>query len=214
MSDRDLLQIEKELKKRCSFPYEWGRQQNDFWDKESNFIYTITSWEALLLKIDVVAKTNNFNREKFLNYSINRWYNFLSSRAVEQVFAALPGVKKAVNFKDKNKDFNLKGIDFDHKTSVFPNAFPHSLEYAQKNPKHLIKWLYKNQSSQQRQHFANRLFIIVYSRTGEHWKLKSEISWLEPLIKNYVTTFEASNLQKLHFSSEKITYADIIWAVK
>ncbi|MGB8703494.1 MAG: hypothetical protein WCD31_00555, partial [Gillisia sp.] len=123
MTDQDLLQIEKELKKRCVFPYEWGRQQNDFWDRESNFIYKITSWEALLLKIDVVAKTTNLNREKFLNYSINRWYNFVSSQAVESIFTSIEGVTGAENSKDKNKDFNLKGIDFDHKTSVFPKAF-------------------------------------------------------------------------------------------
>ncbi|MGB8705437.1 MAG: hypothetical protein WCD31_10445, partial [Gillisia sp.] len=154
------------------------------------------------------------NREKFLNYSINRWYNFVSSQAVESIFTSIEGVTGAENSKDKIKDFNLKGIDFDHKTSVFPKAFGHTLEYALKNPKELIEWLYQHQSSQQRQHFANRLFVIVYSKTGEHWKLKSDILWLKQLITKYVATFEVSQLQKLLFSSEKATYSDIIWAIK
>ena len=46
------LLLEKELKKRTKFPYSWGRIQLDKFDKQTNFIYKIDSFDSLLEKID------------------------------------------------------------------------------------------------------------------------------------------------------------------
>ena len=74
-------------------------------------------------------------------------------------------------------------------------------------------WLYKNQSKQQREHYQNRLFILVYAEDGEHWKLKAEIDLLKQCIQKYVSTFDASKLQQLQFNGNAIV-SDIIWAIK
>ena len=134
--------------------------------------------------------------------------------AVESIFTQIEGVKPNINPRNKLIDFNLGGLDFDLKTSVFPRAFGQSLLYAKKNPENLITWLYNNQSTQGRQHFANRLFLIVHSEKEDHWKLKAEISWLKHIIEDYVANFKEEQLKKIEFQSGKPAFSDIIWAIK
>ena len=214
MKKFDLIRIEEELKKRLESPYEWGRKQNDVWDRKSNFIYDIKDFETLRLKISKVSEDSDLNKNDFFNYCSNRWFNFWSAMAVEQIFTEIEGIQANINSKNRLIDFNFFGIDFDHKTSVFPNGFGQNLEFAQNHPEKLIAWLYKNQSTQQRQHFENRMFLVVYAKNGQHWKLKAEISWLKLIIEKYVATFETSQLKRLEFHPGKTTFSDIIWAIK
>lgn len=214
MTNLDLDNIETELKKRWELPYIWGRKQNDVWDKHSNFIYEIKDWDSLKLRISQVSKVENLNASQFLNYAGNRWYNFNSAMAVENIFKGVYGVIPAHNLKNRLVDFNFFGINFDHKTSIFPSKFDGSLKYAVQHPEKLIEWLYRNQSSQQRQHFSNRLFLIVYAENGAHWKLKAEILWLKGIIEKYSANFETTQLKPFVFSQGKTTYSDIIWAIK
>jgi len=213
----NLNYIENELKKRLKYPYVWGRKQNDYWDALSNFIYKIDNFEQLVNKIELrfnEIKNREISYDKFFNYSINRWYNFWSARAIEHIFCSLPEVTPFKNNKDRLVDFQIKGIKFDHKTSIFPKYYPNTLKYAQSNPVDLIEWLYKNQSKQQREHYKNRLFIVLYSHNGEHWKLKSEIKWLQNFIVNYVSTFDLKKIFKFRFNEKEIILSDIIWAIK
>ena len=209
----ELLQIQSELQKRLSYPYKWMQKQNDYFDNKTNFIYQIKTFEELLLEIDKRFKSDkNFN--SYFNYALNRWFNFWSAFAVEKIFCSLPYVKSAYNHKDRLKDFSIKGITFDHKTTVFPKKFNETIDHAKKTPLTLIKWLYENQSGQKRKHFQNRLFIVLYNSNGEHWKLKAEILWLKGIIENYLSAFEPSKLFSLELSKESKTLADIIWAIK
>lgn len=214
MTNSELENIEKELKKRWDLPYSWGRKQNDVWDKHSNFIYEIKDWDLLKLRISKVSKVENLNPSDFLNYSANRWYNFNSAIALEGIFKSINGIIPAQNSKNRLVDFQFFGIDFDHKTSIFPSQFGRSLQFAMEHPEKLIEWLYRNQSSGQRQHFSNRLFIIVYSEKGEHWKLKAELSWLKGIIEKYAADFETKQLKSFVFTPGKTTYSDLIWAIK
>ncbi len=192
-----------ELKKRLEYPYRWGRKQSDTWDGATNFIYQTYDFETLL------RKTENME-QKLKDYALNRWYNFWSAMAVENIFASHNNVTANKNSFDKLVDFTINGIPFDHKTSVFPKGFNKSFEYARKNKKQLIQWLYNNQSQQGRKHFKNRLFIIVYDKIGEHWKMKSEIMLLKRHIDFYLENFNENKLTSLKFNNEKI-YSDILW---
>ena len=214
MIDLDLYTWEKELKKRWELPYLWGRKQNDEWDKFSGFVYEIRDWEQLKIKVKAVSLDQGINEKEFLNYCSNRWYNFMSAQAVEKIFSKLEGVVPAQNAKNRLIDFYIKGIGFDLKTSVFPANFTPGFENAQSHPEKLVKWLYENQSGQQRKHLENRLFLIVHSKDGNHWKLKAEINWLEGLITKYVERFQAKNLIELELQPGKTTFSDIIWAIK
>lgn len=206
--------LEQELKKRWQFPYRWGRRQNNAWDKASNFIYQIQYFEDLLRHLEHHCP-KDFDFAAFRDYGLNRWYNFWSARAVEHIFAQQAGVNAEANPYDRLRDFEIKGIHFDHKTSVFPKNYPYSLTYAQTHPADLARWLYAQQSGEQRQHFANRLFIILHKKDGKHWQLKAEITWLKRLVEDYVQNFKSDNLLRLHFyPNPHIAQSDIIWAIQ
>lgn len=207
-----LTEIETELKKRLSYPYKWGQKQNDRFDKQTNFIYHTFKFDELLNEID-----KRFKSEKeynlYFNYSLNRWYNFWSAHAVENIFCSLPNVKPALDSKDRLVDFTIQGVSFDHKTSIYPKNFPYKIDEAIKHTDELIKWLYKHQSQQQRKHFKNRLFIVLYSSTGEHWKLKSEILWLKERIEKYMFGFNPDFLMKFNFEKDRYALSDVIWSI-
>ncbi|SDX98355.1 hypothetical protein SAMN05444411_11349 [Lutibacter oricola] len=206
--------LEKELKKRLEYPYVWGKRQNNSLDKETNFIYKTFLFEDLLNKIeqDFSGKQNYINIK---NYALNRWYNYWSAKAVEEIFCEHSFVKAHLNSKDKYVDFYIQKIPFDHKTTVFPKGFKKSVPYAHTHKLELINWLYANQSQQQRKHLKNRLFVVLVNMNDEnqHWKLKAEILWLKEIVSAYLRTFEPQKLTSFTFENSAIK-ADIIWAVK
>ena len=209
----ELINIEKELKKRLAYPYKWGRKQNDEFDKLTNFVYRISSFDEVLKETE-----NRFQKDKehqnIANYSLNRWYNFWSAQAVEKIFCSLPNVKPALDEKDRLVDFTIDGVTFDHKTSVFPENFPYKIDEAIRKTDQLILWLYTNQSQQQRKHLKNRLFIVLFSSDGDHWKLKAEISWLKERIEKYMEGFNTNYLLKFQLEKNQETISDIIWAIR
>jgi len=211
--ESDLIQIEKELKKRLAYPYKWGRKQNDQFDKLTNFVYRISLFEEVLKEIEIRFKKDK-EHQNIANYALNRWYNFWSAQAVEKIFCSLPNVKPALDEKDKLIDFSIDGVTFDHKTSIFPKNFPYKIDETVKKTDELIKWLYKNQSQQQRKHLKNRLFIVLYSSDGEHWKLKADISWLKERIEKYMEGFNPHYLLKFQLEKNQETISDVIWAIK
>lgn len=206
--------LEKELRKRTKYPYSWGRKQLDKFDKQTNFIYKTDSLSSVLSEIEVKFK-DNYQYNNLKNYTLNRWFNFWSSKAVETMFCEHKNVKPHIDPYNKFTDFFIEDIPFDHKTTIFPNGYNKSIPYAIEHKGELIEWLYKNQSQQQRKHFKNRLFIILvnYQNKNEHWKLKAEISWLKEIISAYLCNFESEKLYSFK-NENKIVKADILWAIK
>jgi septum formation topological specificity factor MinE len=199
----DLLRVETELKKRLAHHYKWGRKQSDDWDAKTSFIYTTYTFEKLL------EKTSSFD-EEVRNYALNRWYNFWSAEAVENLFSLHEKVTPNINKFDKLIDFTINTTCFDHKTTVFPVGFKQTVAYAKNNPAELIQWLYLNQSQESRKHLKNRLFIILVEKNKEHWKLKAEIKLLKSEIDTYVENFNSENLIQLNLENNTIL-SDLIW---
>ena len=206
--------LEKELKKRTKNSYYWGSKQLDKLDRQTNFIYKIDSFASILSEIEVAFK-NNSQYNNLKNYTLNRWFNFRSAKAIEAIFCEHKNVKPHIDSYNKFTDFFIENIPFDHKTTVFPNGFKKSVPYAIEHRGELIEWLYKNQSKQQRKHFKNRLFIVLvnYQNENEHWKLKAEISWLKEIISAYLCKFESEKLYNFK-NDNKVVKADVIWAIK
>lgn len=210
----DYQLLEKELKKRLNFEYNWGRKQLNVFDVKTSFIYETQDFETLLNRLDTNFKeASNFNDLK--NYALNRWYNFWSAKAVESIFCETEKVRPHPNSKNKFIDFYINDIPFDHKTTVFPKGFKKSIPYAIEHKRALIEWLYNNQSAQQRQHFENRIFVVLidFEHPTNHWKLKAELLWLKKIISTYLLNFNLSKLQTFTFENKTI-YSDIIWAIK
>lgn len=203
----NLQSLESELKKRLDFPYNWGRKQSDEWDRKTKFIYQTQDFESL------ETQCKDFDNE-LRNYAFNRWLNFWSAKAIEQIFTNYPNVRKEENQFSKTVDFYISEIPFDHKSSVFPKQFGQSLDYAIEHKKELIEWLYQNQSQQGRKHLENRLFIIFFDeKNGEHWKMKTELTLIQEKIEDYLGNFSKDNLVSLNLEFDKI-FSDIIWIKK
>jgi len=213
----NLITLENELKKRLIYPYYWGRFQNDTWDKLTSYIYKILYFNDLITQIKVHYNQLQPNTSfvEYFNYAINRWYNFWSAKGIEQMFTAMPNVKLETNHFNKEIDFYIHGISFDHKTTVLPKTYNKTIDEAIKNPKDLTKWLYKNQSHQGREHFKNRLFIVLYQKDAQHWQLKAELNLIKNHIEKYVKNFKADNLICHSFKAEKTsTFTDVIFIIK
>ncbi len=208
-----ITDIERQLKKRLRKPYQWGRFQNNEYDQLTNFVYEIFDFEELLHFIDF-SFGNRVDFEDFYHYALNRWFNFWSAQAVEQIFQSSELVTPSLNPRNRLEDFKIQGISFDHKTSVFPEKYPQSLEDSIQNPKDLMQWLYQNQSRQGRMHLKNRLFIVLYAKDKAHWKLKAEIQWLKELVEKYMADFDAKKLTAFQFEKGQTTFSDIIWGIK
>lgn len=203
----DLLRVEKELKQRWNYPYNWGRKQNDNWDRDTNFIYKTHTFQSLL------EQTKDCSSQ-LKAYAMNRWYNYWSAKAAEAIFVANTCVVANKNTFDKLEDFRIKDIPFDHKTTVFPREFTQPYEQAVLNKMALIEWLYRHQSQQGRQHFENRIFIVLYdSVTRQHWKMKAEIELLKKSIDAYLQNFSRAQLQELRFDKGNVL-TDILWIKK
>ena len=209
----DLNAIEHQLQHRWKYPYHWLQRQNNQWDNYTNFIYTTPQWDTVVNLMKSTIDRYNLDKEKLFQYAANRWYNFWSARAIEQLFCSLDGVYPDKNKKNKLVDFQCQGVNFDHKTSVFPKSYPQTITYAQQHPKAFALWLYQHQSQQGRKHLRNRLFIIVYDSSGQHWKLKANLFWLKDIIEDYVKTFDKKKLITLQLTPSTTTYTDLIWAV-
>lgn len=200
----NIQSLESELKKRLDFPYSWGRKQSDDWDRQTKFIYQTQNFESL------ENQCKNFD-DALKNYAFNRWLNFWSAKAIEQIFTNHPSVRKEDNPFSKTVDFYISEIPFDHKSSIFPKQFGKSFDYATTHKKELIEWLYQNQSQQGRKHLENRLFIVFFDeKNNEHWKLKMELTLIQENIEDYLRNFSRDSLVSLNLDSREIL-SDVIW---
>lgn len=210
----DLVHIENELKKRWEHPYLWNRKQENKWDTATKFIYKTSIWREVLDQIQERSVTNKFDTTAYFNYAINRWYNFWSAQVVEQLFTDLPGFAANPKPLENQYDFKWLGEPIDHKTSVFPKGFGENYAFAKAHKSQLIQWFYKHQSTGQRYHLNNRLFIVVHDEKGEHWKLKAEIELLRAAIEPYGKQNTPAVMEVLHLEEGKETLADIIWVTR
>lgn len=201
----DLEILEIQLQKRLVYPYHWYRKQNDMWDKTTRYIYKIFSFEDLLAQIKSQFKLlkTDTSFDAYFNYALNRWYNFWSAKAVEQMFTKNSKVSANKDPYDKAVDFWINGIPFDHKTSIFPSGFKKDFDYAKSHKQELTKWLYANQSKQGRMHFKNRLFVVMFQQDGQHWQLKADLKLINIEVENYLQNFKVDNLINLSFKTEK-----------
>lgn len=209
----DLEYVEGQLKRNWPYGYRWHGKQDNRRDALTKFVYRMKSYDGLGAEVERRLSARK-DYKCLADYAHNRWYNFWSARAVEEIFKRSDRVIPALNKYDRLVDFSIDEIRFDHKTTRFPRRFGRPLGYARENPRVLIKWLYRNQSQQQRRHLCNRLFIVLYARDGKHWKLKAEIRWLRELIQGYLREFDAGKLFRLKFAEDRVTLSDIIWGIR
>ncbi len=181
--------IRHELNKLHDLP-PWGRTQEDRWDQLSRFVYRIKTLQGVRRQAQAQAKAAGLPVEAFEAYAVRRWFNNHTHNQILAMFLAYPDVQPEVNSRHHTIDFYLRGIPFDLKISLFPQAYPESIAFAQQNPHQLAQWQYEHQSKQGRYHIGNRLFIILYHRTQPElsWQLRRDFETLAQLVQNFLAT--------------------------
>jgi hypothetical protein len=206
-----LHDMETELMKRTAFKYTWGRVQDNAYDDLTRFVYNIERFDTVIAAVK--QRFGDHPDIKALgNYAVNRWYNFTSAKAVEEIFKQHASVTPAAHDKDRFCDFFIQNIPFDLKTTNFPKRCGFTFAHALKHPEDLALWYYEMQSKEQREHYHNRLFLVLHKTLCPHmsWTLKARLSWLQPIVKNYLDNFCESSLIKLRFNGAT-AITDILW---
>lgn len=198
----DLQKINNELQLyKNNVNYRFPRTQNDEWDHKTRYIYNIDRFS------EIQAKAHDLTGD-LKDYMLARWFNFWTAQCTEFLFARHKDIDRDDDRYNPICDFLINGIQFDHKTSVFPNRYGKSYQYARENEIDLIRWLYEHQSqNSRRKHYQNRLFVITYSSDGKHWKKKADIEELRLKINQYIMDFDERNLKEPYEG----VFADIIW---
>lgn len=87
--------------------------QNNYYDKSSNFIYSIISLDDCLDEIE--------KRNVDKDYALHRWYNYHTSIYCEEIFCDYGAIKEKDKF-NHDVDIYIDGIPYDVKLTVYPAA--------------------------------------------------------------------------------------------
>ena len=116
------------------------------------------------------------------------------------------------NTKDKLTDFYINGEQFDLKLTAYPTELkdteidPHTR--AGKN--RLIEWLYENQSSEGREGYGNRIFIVCNApTTKEKYYLKTRFDVIEKKIKAYMSYIKNHPFNTVNLIKNDVLYSNL-----
>lgn len=193
--------LQQEIQK-CK-PYllqKWSVQNNEQ-DRETNFIYYCKSLESCKL----LAKENNVNEI----YAIHRWYNFVCSKATEEIMCEL-GATPYENPKNHEIDLFLKDTNFDIKVCKFVLKVEQDL-YSRQSKNDMIIWLMDKQSKEGRVHNDNKLYIVCVATTEEKAiMLKSDFQKIRSSCERFVEFYKDKPFNQVAFGGKKL-FADLIY---
>lgn len=203
------LQVEKDIKlsykiedMKKTLPFlksSWQKQTNEM-DKETRFIYNTYNIE------DILHRHEN-DPIKYFDYAIRRYFNKTISHTAEELFCRYNICEKEKNKYHKHIDFWLLGVPFDLKVSSYPARFEGKRENFKNEREYrneLIRWLYNNQSQQQRLHMKNRLFILCKKGDGKNTKENNVLKIKFDLMEKSIHNFLDYTLKKYHSGHKKV----------
>lgn len=185
------VKLENDLKEVMNIISEKWQVQNNFYDKNSNFIYRMRTLEECLNEIDRLKVDKN--------YALHRWYNFKTSCYCEEIFCEYGAVKER-DIYNHDVDIYIDNVPFDVKLTVYPAKLknrPYDLTTrAGKND--MIAWYYDNQSQGNRKQLLNRLYVVCDAKTSyENMVMKSNFELMRVKIAQYMESVKADGLNEI-----------------
>lgn len=187
--DSELLStIENEIcdyvKRNPNFSIEWGRMQNDEWDKDTKpyKIYSLNQFKN---------KWNSCTDKDKVRYALMRWFRHWCAKCDENILCEKYASPNP-DIYDKNWDiqFNNVGdvgnIKFDVKgTRIFKNDVDKTQYYIE-HPKELIYRYYGEQTTESRYGLQNRLFLVhIPSENRSETMVRCDFKKKKEVIKEY-----------------------------
>lgn len=159
MTQEQFTQLSKELKLVApKIPLRWGKVQNDTTDSLVN-MFKIDSFAELNRQIHTLDDNSR-------NYFLRRWFLWQCSKCDEHIFLMNTNVRANPNPRDQEFDIEFNNdneLRFDIKGTVIPSQFRKSISTILKDPKELVEFFYREQSTGVRSNIQNRLFIVHHS---------------------------------------------------
>lgn len=184
-------QIEEDLKKTMNIiSTNWGLQ-NNYNDKETNFIYKAHSLEECLIEIEQTGVDKE--------YALHRWYNYMTSIQCEYIFCEYGAVHEK-NKYNHDVDIYIDGVPFDVKLTVYPAKLysrPYDLT-TRKGKNDMIRWYYANQSQQSRKQMLNRLYVVCDALSSDkNMAMKSNFNLMRRRISAYMENVKEHGLNEI-----------------
>ncbi|MFZ0391616.1 MAG: hypothetical protein WAN36_14240 [Calditrichia bacterium] len=202
--DENLINIQEQLEKRCFYPVIWNFRFHPSWEPDIQFVYSCATFEEVLQQSESL-------RRDIQHYAINRWYNFWSQKALNEIFASHPEVQ-AVNNSAKNL-IRINGDVYQVKSLVYPNQFARTLRYALQHEQEMVQWLCRKFSRNNHDHSEHQLFLLLFQRDGEHWKLKAKLTDLMAIVHEYLDNFNKNGMCQNQISRENGCKCGLIWFI-
>lgn len=203
--------------------YYWTQVQSNFlYNNKGRFLFNTLDYYELIRRIEGTIKEDPRLGEDFQQYTINRWYNYVTSLIIQDFFAAHPRVRVEKNPRSLYRDFFIDGTPFDLKVTFAPKRWALDMvQDSMKNPRKLIVWMYRGGGTD-RQHWGPKIFIVLLDlgKVGEHaWEMKRRFREISKLVNRYLEDTGSSSFLK-HFAIVKrgvkyaVEAADLLFLVK
>lgn len=203
-----MTQLENDLIQCLSMINPDWKMQNNYLDRQTNFIYQCNTLDECLNQISI----RNVDRE----YALHRWYNYMTSVACEYIFCDFGAVHDD-DIYNHDVDIYIDGIPFDVKLTVYPAKLsdrPYDLKTRQ-GKNQMIEWYYANQSQQARKQLLNRIYVVCdASSQAESLQMKSDFSLLRQKIKSFMENALLNGVNIIQISDNGYTYnlqSDIVY---
>lgn len=200
--------LERDLQTCLSMIRADWKMQNNYLDRQTNFIYRCDSLEKCLEQIRIAGVEKE--------YALHRWYNYMTSVACEYLFCEFGAVHDN-DVYNHDVDIYINGIPFDVKLTIYPAKLshrPYDLK-TRTGKNEMIKWYYANQSQQSRKQMLNRLYVVCDGKDAyECLIMKSDFKLLREKISSFMRYSLNNGINEIDIVDNGITYhlkSDIIY---
>lgn len=175
-----MTQLENDLVRCLSLINPDWKMQNNYFDRQTNFIYQCNTLDECLNQITL--------RKVDKEYALHRWYNYMTSIASEYIFCEYGAIHDD-DIYNHDVDIYINGVPFDVKLTVYPaklSNHPYNLR-TRTGKNQMISWYYANQSQQARKQLLNRIYVVCdASSQAECLKMKSDFLILKQKIQAFM----------------------------
>lgn len=184
------------------------KMQNNYLDRQTNFIYQCKTLNECLNQINV--------RKVDKEYALHRWYNYMTSVACEYIFCDYGAVHDD-DIYNHDIDIYISNVPFDVKVTVYPAKLSHKpydlRTRAGKNQ--MISWYYANQSQQARKQMLNRIYVVCDAPSpAERLKMKSDFTLLRNKIHAFMEHSLLYGVNKIQITDKGTVYnlqSDVVY---
>lgn len=188
------MDLQEEIKRALEHMEKRGMVQNNHYDAYTKYIYKTRTFDDLIYRTKMTCVINELDYNVVFPYALNRRYNNITSHYAEDCFTSHPDVEDEEDIYNRDVDFYIKWIPFDLKMSVYPKGFDKGINYALEHKDEMVEWLVKNASKGKRHRNSNRIFIVCYSCTWDHNRVKWNLQLVKKSISQYMENYSEDNL--------------------